>query len=517
VAEHISQEHIAYLSRSALAFVDVHSSDDLYQKISELLREFLGDAIVIVSSYDSENSVLEQRALRGLPVPVSRIASVLGMATSPMKLAANPESQAQIESGRLTKIEEGLYEPFLRTVPRAVTRAAERLMNITSCYGMGCVADGRCFGGIVVCLRGDTTLPPVEVLEAFVYQAAVALKRYEAEDALRRSEARYRMLMEFASDPYIVTNGDGCIIEVNQTTLDTLGYTREAIVGTQITSILDPEETAADPIPWNSVGTQSRSVRVRRMRQANGQYMTFELGVAGLPDGDVFLSARDVTQRRQLERVVIETEDRERRAVGRDLHDSLGQELAALSYRAGALGRRLTAEGHAEDAEAKKIAALLSDAVAQTRRMAHGLCPVDMSEEGIVVALEQLAATIGATGSVSCNLKVDGPISGIPPGGAIHLYQIAQEAANNALRHGRAKVVTFLIRTTASRGELTICDDGCGFLAGDEKAQGGFGLRTMRYRAEMIEGSLRIDTGTDGTTVTCLFPCVAESPRRRSG
>jgi two-component system, LuxR family, sensor kinase FixL len=506
MTDQISKEHIAYLSQSALAFVDVEPEADLYLQIAELLKGFLGNAIVFVSAYDAAAGVLEQRATAGLSSRLLAIGETMGIRPSPMKMSANPEALAQIETGRLSKIEEGLYELCLRKVPKAVTQAVERLANIRECYGMGCVAGGRCFGAIMVCLRGDTVLPPVEVVETFVYQAAVALKRREAETALRQSEARYRMLMEHASDPYLITDCDGHIIEINASATTALGYSQDDLSGKHISDLLDPEELAANPLRWDLILKQETVANTRRVRPKTGSQLTFEVHSSPLPDGHVFFSARDITRRRRLEKAVVEAGERERRMVGRDLHDSLGQQLAAVGYVAAALERHLLSAERHESEAAGQIAALVREAVGQTRRMAHGLCPVDMSEEGFIVALEQLGAQLKLSSGVECVLDVEGPPASIAQETALHLYQIAQEAANNAIHHGRATKLTFSVFIDAARGKLIIRDNGGGIAVELENADG-FGLRAMRYRAEMLDGTLSIESGREGTAITCSFPC----------
>jgi PAS domain S-box-containing protein len=503
--EHITKEHLAALSRSAMAFSGMSPEGDLYREIAVQVKALLGNAIVATCSFDEPTATIEQRALVGLPKLLSAPLSHPRFQASPMRTIANPEAIEQMASGRLVKIEEGIYELCLRKIPRSVTRSMERLGGITGTYGMGCVAEGVCFGGVSFCLRGNAILPPQDVLEALIFQAAMALKRWQAESDLRKSEARYRLLMDRAADPYAVADRDARFLEVNEATCIALGFTREELLGRTAIDVLDPAELADRPFPWKQVLDHENFVQTRRLKRKDGSYVMFEVHVAPLPDEQVMFCGRDITERREVERAAIEAGEDERRTVGRDLHDSVGQELAAMGYLSAALGRRLESQQNPDAELATRIAGLARDAVEQIRRIAQGLCPVDMSEEGISVALDELAAQLRSLGLTQCTVTMAGPTGDIPPETAMHLYQITQEASNNAMRHGKADKIAIELNVRDGRGELTIRDNGSGIASGAENGSG-LGLRTMRYRADLIDGVFDVETGSTETTVTCSFP-----------
>ena len=504
--EHVTNEHLAALSRSAMAFARMTPGEDLYREIAVQVQALLGNAIVATCSFDEATATIEQRALVGLPKLLSGPLAHPPFQASPMQTTANPEAIEQMTSGRLLKIEEGIYELCLRTIPRAVTRSVERLGGITGTYGMGCVADGECFGGVSFCLRGNAVLPPQDVLEALIFQPAMALKRWQAESDLRKSEARYRLLMDRAADPYAVTDRELRFLEVNEATCTALGFTREELIGRAAIDILDRDELADRPFSWKQIRSRKNFVQTRRIKRKDGSYVTFEVRVALLPDQQVMFCGRDITERREVERAAIEAGEEERRTVGRDLHDSVGQEIAALGYLSAALGRRLQSQQDPQAELATRIADLAGDAVETIRRIAQGLCPVDMSEERISVLLDELAAQLRSLGKTQCTVTMAGPTDDIHPEAAMHLYQITQEATNNALRHGEADRINIELNVRDGRGVLTIRDNGSGMSSCDAENGSGLGLRTMRYRADLIDGVLDVETGNTETSITCSFP-----------
>jgi signal transduction histidine kinase len=107
---------------------------------------------------------------------------------------------------------------------------------------------------------------------------------------------------------------------------------------------------------------------------------------------------------------------------------------------------------------------------------------------------------------VKCTCDCDGEDFAIDPAHALHLYRIAQEAVTNAAQHGRAGKVRITLGVDGDRGVLRVEDDGGGFDPASLESKG-LGLRIMRYRAQMMTGSLRIEsTRHRGTTVSCWFP-----------
>lgn len=214
---------------------------------------------------------------------------------------------------------------------------------------------------------------------------------------------------------------------------------------------------------------------------------------------------REMQRRMKLEEEILNVVTREKTRVGRDLHDSLGQKLTGAVLMSRALAARTMAALPECREDAERVHELLKEAVAQVRRIARGLAPVDLGERGLVGALEQLAEDIRESGAgVECHLSLPEKIPGVNGSVAQHLYHIAQEAVTNALRHSKARHVSVELRASEEAVELVVADDGKGFDAA--QAKGGLGLEIMRYRADLIGGSLDVSSSSSGTTVCCLIP-----------
>ena len=204
----------------------------------------------------------------------------------------------------------------------------------------------------------------------------------------------------------------------------------------------------------------------------------------------------------RLEREIVNVSEAEQRRIGQDLHDGICQHLAALSCAATSLRddlRKLGLRGEAVTAE--DLASQLRDAVVQTRDLSHGLAPAHVSQVGLALALESLAQSVSRLQDVSCTFQARGPALDCDERTATHFYRIAQEAINNATRHGRAKNLTISLETIGERMSLAISDDGIGI---SEPNSNGMGLAVMRYRARLNGGELRIERREQGgTRVSC--------------
>jgi PAS domain S-box-containing protein len=214
----------------------------------------------------------------------------------------------------------------------------------------------------------------------------------------------------------------------------------------------------------------------------------------------------DITERKQLEEAILEIGAREQRRIAHDLHDGLGQHLTGIAFMSKVLEDKLSEKTMPEAAEAAKIVEMVNQAIDNTRQLARGLHPVPAEGAGLMSALRKWASEIEDLFHITCRFQCVRPVEIHDVNVATHLYRIAQEAVNNAIRHGKPRKIEILLTLKGGTGTLTIIDDGTGF-ARDPAKQPGVGLSIMDYRADMLGGSLKIQANEDhGVTVSCSFP-----------
>jgi PAS domain S-box-containing protein len=226
-----------------------------------------------------------------------------------------------------------------------------------------------------------------------------------------------------------------------------------------------------------------------RVIRPDGSYVVIEARRLGLRNasGEItrvigFLT--DITERRRLEREVIEVANREQVRIGNDLHDGLGQELAGIALLMKSIGSQAHGSNPQLTADLSTVTELVNHAVAscrelaQTSRQVYGLECTVTCERGVSQRLTEQQA--------------------------YQLYRIAQEAVSNAGKHSRGQRIEIRLDVSGPKVRLTVTDDGRGVSEKAIAAANGMGLRTMRYRAAMVGALLEVEAvPPGGTRVTC--------------
>lgn len=344
-------------------------------------------------------------------------------------------------------------------------------------------------------------------------------------------------IFENAPDAIFVVNGEGRVTRANPQAEALFGYGREELIGQPIEILL--------PQRFRHAHTRHRAVykeepRTRKMGEGLNLYglrkdgTEFPVDIMLSPmqthEGrNVIAIVRDITQARETQEALRRSRDElelrvqlrtaelhkaneallevvsaEQRRIGQDLHDGLCQYLTGIEFRTSVLVDQLADHPEAR-AEATKIAKLIRGSTQQARMLARGFSPVHLESDGLMAALDELASNTGKIFVIECRFECPQPVHVSDHTTATHLYRIAQEAISNAVRHGHARSIVVALAKENGTATLRIMDNGCGFLSQGDSAAG-MGLRIMRYRAEMIGATLRIEPGDGiGTAVTCVF------------
>lgn len=217
---------------------------------------------------------------------------------------------------------------------------------------------------------------------------------------------------------------------------------------------------------------------------------------------DITESKRAGDHIRRLERQIMEIGEQERMRFGHELHDGLGQQLTGIALLSKVLAQKLARHSPAEAEEAERIVAMVNQAVAETRQLARGLQPVEVEENGLMSALDTLAGNIEKHLNIHCEFRCKEPVPVANNQVATQLFRIAQEAVNNAIKHGGATQITIALGASRDAVQLAIHDNGAGFSPGVRDMHSGMGLQIMQYRARMAGATLEIDSAPqEGTCV----------------
>jgi signal transduction histidine kinase len=140
---------------------------------------------------------------------------------------------------------------------------------------------------------------------------------------------------------------------------------------------------------------------------------------------------------------------------------------------------------------------ILRSATAQTRALARGLVPVGSDPDALQSGLTELAERINGLGRARCRFDCPTPVSVQDSKVASHLYRIAQEAVNNAVKHAQAAEITIALRAGPGSTILEVVDDGDGFSV-RQKLGNGVGLGVMRHRAALIGAEFSVESKSGG-------------------
>lgn len=213
----------------------------------------------------------------------------------------------------------------------------------------------------------------------------------------------------------------------------------------------------------------------------------------------------DMRERHRLQREIAAIGDGERRRLGQELHDSVCQQVTAAMLRCQAMERRVERGGTLSNADLAPLSSLLAETIDDAHSVARGLCPLEPEPEALAPALRALTRRTQELTGVRCEFMTKGVVRVPDAEAAQHLYRIGQEALSNAARHAKAGRIAVELRASDDELMLLVEDDGTGLPP--ELPSGGMGLRSMAYRAQILEGELTVGPAHGGgTRIICRVP-----------
>jgi len=322
--------------------------------------------------------------------------------------------------------------------------------------------------------------------------------------------------MEAMTDSVVILEGemaaDGpVVVYVNRAFEKLTGYRRDEVEG-RSTTRLQGEKTDLRVLARLRRSMERQEPFIGQMysyrKDGTAMWLSWEVAPMKNEKGEIgywVAVERDETERNRLQREILEVGARERRRFSYDLHDSLGQQLAGISFLCKVLESELEKACPERVQTAAEIRKLVQDAAEQTRTLAKGLAPMHGEPVNFPSLLKELAVSTTYIYRIPCKCIVGKDASVAEISQADHLYYIASEAVTNAVKHASATKIVIRFELNRNHLELSVSDNGVG--VGTKENTGGMGQRIMAYRAESIGGSLEIvPTPSGGTRVVCSVP-----------
>ncbi|WP_337176186.1 histidine kinase [Paludisphaera sp.] len=334
---------------------------------------------------------------------------------------------------------------------------------------------------------------------------------------------RYQELFEFAPECQLVSDASGIILEANQAAAALLRMPKDFLIGKPLGLILRGERRrfyASLHRLASGMGADEFMSRVGR----EGEGRDIRVRAQATPDASMGVALRwhlrDVTEmnraersRMELSRRLAAAEENERRRIARELHDQMGQELTGLT-----LGLKLIEGSLPDGSDARPRVQDLLGMVDRLGRMAHEIAvdlrPTALDDLGLAAALENLAERWSRRTGIPVDILVDPePTRRCAAEVETAVYRIAQESLTNIARHAGASRASLILERRDGQVVAIIEDDGRGFDLAAGPAAGRLGLLGMEERAQLLGGSLQVESSAGvGTTVRARIPREPQPP-----
>ena len=353
------------------------------------------------------------------------------------------------------------------------------------------------------------------ILEDLVLERTRSL--IDSELKLKKERDFLKSLEDASPAYYVAVSPRGTVLSMNRSLLEVLGYGTSDVKGKDyFTDFISApsreglkkihEETPPGkttvfecPIITGSGDEVLVEWHIRSFHGENGEVdFIFSVGI-------------DITERKSLEKTIINANERERHAISQDIHARLGNFLTGVAFKSEILRLKMKERSYDEAKEMEDVVNMIHQSIDQTRDLARNLCPVDMSGGGLRTAVEDMRVEIEQDTGTSCLLQWDDEIDISDDLLASNLFYIIKEAVDNAITHGNAGNIIISLSGDAGSIVLSLEDDGTGPGNAPETIEG-LGIKIMRYRAWIIGASIELKRNRGGgLTVTCVLP------RRKSG
>jgi len=363
-------------------------------------------------------------------------------------------------------------------------------------------------------LRKDRVARLGHAVAAALDQRRLRAEHRAMEQALRDSEQKYRLLFNKIRDPVFVVEVSadgrfGCMLEANDTACLRLGYSREALLKLTLRDISAPEWARIFKLVAEKIMTDDSLSFDTELVAKNGERIPVDMFLNRIDlkgKTAVLAIARDVSELRKMEQQKYQIYEMEKKMLGMELHDSVGQYITVIALKSKVLENRLKTLKLKEAGAAEELTRLISQTSVIVRNTAKTLFPVDLEKRGLEAALRTLLVFMETQFKANCKLDYQLPDDAVNILAATNLYRIVQETMNNAAKHNQARNFNIRLVCDQDRIVLAVCDDGQPPSASTENPEG-LGRDIMEYRSKLLKASMTHQTAkSGGNEMTLSFP-----------
>ncbi len=337
--DRVYMQQLEFLSGTAMDFVKMPFETDIYAYISDRLLELFPGFMNVVSSIEDEHRVLTVRAAGGSERFRTMIEDLGRLRPGGLCFPIPPDMVRVMLTGEVVELRGGIEEVTFGQLPSEVCRKIEDLVGEGLMYGIGFTRNGKLSGSALIKMPQGRILENPNVLTAFIHQASIALQRKKAEEELRESELKYRILFESSSDGIILITD--VIRDCNEQVCEMLGYARDEIIGRTPVDLSPPRqpdgrgsaESAREKIDAVLAGSPQHFFWVHRRR--DGTLIDTEVSLKALELGGqivLFATIRNITERKKAEKAIQQANRKLHLLSSITRHDILNQITGIVGY-----------------------------------------------------------------------------------------------------------------------------------------------------------------------------------------
>ena len=324
----------------------------------------------------------------------------------------------------------------------------------------------------------------------------------------------FNNIFNSVTDMVFVLDKAGIIKDINLSVLDHLKYNKEEVINKSIDDFCASTENAlfkfiikqlrAEHKLSNQITYLKSSSDVKVSVYLNASWLNYH----GYAKNGILLLAKDITEQLQTEsallRAIIDTEEKERQRLARDIHDSLGQQLSAIKFYISACAE--TARNKSQRLKLEKCNEQMVDVLADMREICFNLIPKTLREFGLIKAVKELCQQVARDNKIDFKILNEESMTDLPTNISIDIFRIIQEFINNAQKHGKASKIIMKFLKNENAITINLKENGIGFIENHISSKS-MGLQNVRSRVKSHNGEIKIKSFLGkGTQYFFSFP-----------
>jgi two-component system sensor histidine kinase UhpB len=347
-----------------------------------------------------------------------------------------------------------------------------------------------------------------------------------ANEALKRSEEKYRSYIDHAPYGVIVTDQGGNFLEVNESASKITGYSTDELLKMSFPEINQDGATNDTTELFNQIPSRSERIFLHK----NGSERWWSNETVQLNERQFLYFTQDITDRKQAEQElrqslaqlhqltqhIEEVRENERVVIARELHDDLGQALTAVKIDLGIIKQRITEPGLLSKVD--QVSELVRNTIFTVQRLTSELRPQIIDDLGLEAAIEWYSNDFAQRNQLTAVCHLDPEINSFSASTSLTIFRIIQESLTNVSRYAKAKRVEIELIQSEDQVYLSITDDGIGISESEINSKKSFGIIGMKERTGSLGGKFEISKRKEkGTLVRISFPKVKIIANENSG